>query len=411
MRVLHLNTHASGGSYEYAALLCTALAEQGIESRVLSKNSQQLNDRRPFLDRVIRRLYVSLSTEPWHGTRRLLSPPAGGQLDGIDVVHLHTVADWFNVPRWLETLPGTIGVVISLHDVWHFTGGCFLYRGCNLFSDTCAPCPILKSPFDRILAKDEQRRKLQGYRDRRVQFVANSHWLANLAERSLIVRTCGGARVITPGIDTAVFRPENKAICRAEFAIPQDAFVIAAGAASLADKNKNVQWLLEQLARLSGLDNVVVLLVGEGALRIPVGLNVRSVGGTPDRAKRAKLFGAADIFVSASLMETYGLTLVEAMACGTPVVAFRVGGIPDAAPDGEGAILCAPQDASALIEAIIKLRDSNQLRERLGNAGRKTVRLRNGLYSFAEAFIQIYEECVRHLKTRSATRSASHDKD
>src|SRR5215471_18808606 len=108
MRVLHLNTHASGGSYECAALLCAALAEQGIEGGLLCKDSQLLPFRRSLLDRVIRRCYVSLSTEPWHGTWRLLSPPTPEELDQIDVVHLHTVADWFDVPDWLETLPRRI---------------------------------------------------------------------------------------------------------------------------------------------------------------------------------------------------------------------------------------------------------------------------------------------------------------
>src|SRR5213592_1692277 len=147
MRVLHLNTHPSGGSYEYAALLCTALVEQGIESRVLCKNSPSAQTGRVLLDRVIRRSYVSFSTEPWHGTRRLLSPPAPEELEGIDVVHLHTVADWFDVPRWLEKLPRRIGVVVGVHGMCHFTGGCFLYRGCDRYRDRCSPCPILKTPL------------------------------------------------------------------------------------------------------------------------------------------------------------------------------------------------------------------------------------------------------------------------
>src|SRR5437762_12377805 len=119
MRVLHLNTHPSGGSYEYAALLCTALVEQGIESRVLCKNSPSAQTGRVLLDRVIRRSYVSFSTEPWHGTRRLLSSPAQETLEGIDVVHLHTVADWSDVPRWLEPLPHKMGAVINIHDILH----------------------------------------------------------------------------------------------------------------------------------------------------------------------------------------------------------------------------------------------------------------------------------------------------
>ena len=235
MRVLHLNTHGSGGSYQYAALLSTALMEHGIESRVLCKNSQLLQSGRGLLDRVIRRLYVSLSTEPWHGTRRLLPPPSAEDLKGVDVVHLHVVADWFDVPRWLETLPRRIGVVIGVHGMWHFTGGCFLYRGCHLYANSCAPCPILKAPFNRVLAKDEHGRKLEAYRNCRAEFVANSHWLAELARRSPIVNASGGVRVIPPGIDTTIFKPQDKELCRKHLGLPSNAFVIITGCASLND--------------------------------------------------------------------------------------------------------------------------------------------------------------------------------
>ncbi len=393
MRVLHLNTRASGGSYEYAALLSTALAERGIESGVLSGNSQPPEARRHLLDRIIRRSYVSLSTEPWHGTRRLLSPPSPEQLDQIDVVHLHTVADWFDVPHWLEILPYRIGVVISIHDMWHITGGCFLYRGCDRYRDTCTPCPILKPPLNRVLAKDEHRRKLQAYQSRRVKFVANSQWLADLAEQSPVVRACGGVLVITPGIKTDIFAVQSKIECRAKLGIAPDAFVIATGAASLTDKNKNIRWLLEQLARLSDFKNGIVLLAGEGAVQIPVELNVRLMGGIADQRTRAIFFSAADVFVSASLMETYGLTLVEAMACGTPVVAFRVGGIPEAAPDGQGAILCEAQDGAALLQAVTTLRESPELRGKLGRIAHETAHGRNAASSFAGRFAQLYREC------------------
>jgi glycosyltransferase involved in cell wall biosynthesis len=123
-------------------------------------------------------------------------------------------------------------------------------------------------------------------------------------------------------------------------------------------------------------------------------LNVRFTGGIRERRDLAWLFAAADVFVSASLMETYGLTLVEAMACGTPVVAFRVGGIPEAAPDGQGAILCDSGDGAALIEAITTLRNSPQLREKLGNLGHQTAHTRNAANSFSKTFAQLYRECV-----------------
>jgi glycosyltransferase involved in cell wall biosynthesis len=405
MRVLHLNTHSSGGSHEYAELLSNTLSEQGIESRVFSRDSQQLHPGNTFFDRVIRKAYVSLSTDPWHGTRRLLSPPRADVMQAFDLMHLHTVADWFNLPDWLETLPVPKGVVITLHDMWHFTGGCFLYRGCDRFTDTCAPCPILKTPLNHVLAKDEQRRKLETYRSRHVQFVANSQWLANLADRSPVVRICGGCQVIPPGIDTDVFKRRNKAECRANFGIPADAFVIIGAAASLLDPNKNMPWLLNQLAALPDLEHVLVVMAGEGTLDIPNSLNVRLPGGVNDHIKRAMLFSSADIFVSASLMETYGLTLIEAMSCGVPVVAFRTGGVPEAVPDQAG-ILCDLHDAGAFRSAIQNFRHNKELRNELGNAGSELVAERNAKTRFAAAFAHVYESCLYPKQTRLIEQSA-----
>jgi glycosyltransferase involved in cell wall biosynthesis len=409
MRVLHLTTDASGGSYEYAALLSAALAEQGIESHVLCKNSPPAETTRPLLDRVIRRSYVSLSTEPWHGTWRLLSPPAAEHVEGVDVVHMHTVADWFDVARWLQALPRRMGVVISLHDMWHVTGGCFLYRGCDRYASRihpCDRCPILRWPANRLLANAAHSRKLQAYRNCGARIVANSQWLAEIAGRSSIARACGGVRVISPGIDTIIFKPQDKDMCRKHLDLPADAFVIITGGASVTDENKNVAWLFEQLSHLPDVEGVIVLAFGAGAVPVPNRLNVRFTGGIRERHDLARLFAAADVFVSASLMETYGLTLVESMACGTPVVAFRVGGIPEAAPDGQGAILCAPQDGAALTQAIVKLRNSAQLREMLGAAGRETVYVRNRLSTFASLFAEIYRDCVSSRENTERKESA-----
>ena len=405
MRILHLNTHPSGGSYEYAALLSTALAGEGIESTVRCKDSLRLQPGRHFVDRLIRKAYVSFSTKPWHGTKRLMLPPRREELQGFDVVHLHTVADWFNVPTWLERLPSGIGVVITLHDLWHFTGGCFLFDGCDRFTGTCAPCPILKEPFNRILAKDEQRRKLQAYRDRHVQFIANSEWLADLATRSSIVRACGPPQVIPPGIDTNVFKPQDKAACRSQLGISPDVFVIAAAAASLRDTNKNFSWLLGQVAELPELEDVLIVLVGEGDIEIPTNLNVRFMGGISDRSKRATVFSAADIFASTSLMETYGLTLIEAMSCGRPVVAFRTGGVPEAVPN-TGGILCDLVDAAAFKAAIQKLRNCEDFRNDLGTEARKLVDARNSKPRFAAAFARVYEACLAGIQTSRIEPSA-----
>jgi glycosyltransferase involved in cell wall biosynthesis len=399
MRVLHLNTHASGGSYEYATVLCDALAKGGIESRLLCKALPPAKGSRLFFDRLIRRSFASLSREPWHGTRRLLLPPDSKELEGIDVIHLHTVADWFNVPCWLEALPRRIGVVITLHDLWHISGGCFLYRGLNNYLNSCSSCPILRWPASEFLARDEYSRKLKAYRDCGAQMVANSRWLAGIAEQSPIAKACGEVRVIPPGIDTAIFRPQDKKQCREELALPRDAFVIATGCASLTDMNKNVPWLLEQLSRLPDPENVRVLVFGEGSVPVPDRLDVQFTGGLADRRNLARVFAATDVFVTASLMETYGLTLLEAMGCGTPVVAFQTGGIPETAPDEQVGLLCERLDGPALLAAVGKLRSSPQLRQRLGSAASELALTRNSKTQFAAAFAQIYRDCLNAIRT------------
>jgi glycosyltransferase involved in cell wall biosynthesis len=237
--------------------------------------------------------------------------------------------------------------------------------------------------------------------------VANSQWLAELAGRSAIAKACGGVRVIPPGIDLSVFKPHDKKLCRKQFGLPPDAFVIVTGGASLRDANKNVPWLFEQLSLLPELGKVIVLAFGEGSVPVPDSLNVRFTDGIRDRGTLARLFAAADVFVTASLMETYGLTIVEAMACGIPVVAFQVGGIPEAAPDGQGAILCGLRDGAALVRAITSLRKSPELRENLGRLAHNTTHSRNATGSFADKFARLYRECFDLRQTIPADTSAA----
>jgi glycosyltransferase involved in cell wall biosynthesis len=213
-------------------------------------------------------------------------------------------------------------------------------------------------------------------------------------------------RIIPPGIDLSVFKPHDKKLCRKEFGLPLDAFVIVTGSASLGDATKNVPWLFEQLSLLPELGKVIVLLFGEGTVPVPGSLNVRFAGGIRDRGKLARLFAAADVFVTASLMETYGLTIVEAMACGIPVVAFQVGGIPEAAPDGRGAILCGLQDGAGVVRAITTLRKSPELRENLGRLAHNTAHSRNTMSSFGDKFAELYRECVALKQTIPADPSA-----
>jgi glycosyltransferase involved in cell wall biosynthesis len=257
-----------------------------------------------------------------------------------DVVHLHTVADWFDVPAWLARLPKRIKVVIGMHDLWHVSGGCFVYGACERFRDKCLPCPLLHFPANHVLAQNELQRKREIYQQREVRFVANSQWLKSIVSGSPVVNGAAVA-VIPPPVDTQVFRALDRDECRVGFGLKPDDLVVSTGCASLTDTNKDTPGLLEILAALNE-PRLRVLVFGDGSISCPTNLRVKWLGAMKNKESLARIYNASDIFASASKMETYGLTLAESLACGTPVVAYKVGGIPEAVPLGPTAALVDP---------------------------------------------------------------------
>jgi glycosyltransferase involved in cell wall biosynthesis len=267
-----------------------------------------------------------------------------------DVVHLHTVADWFDVPAWLAELPKRIKVVIGMHDLWHVSGGCFVYGACERFHDKCLPCPLLHFPAKHILAANELRRKREIYRQREVRFVANSQWLKSNVAGSPVVYGAAVA-VIPPPVDTRVFHILDRTQCRARLGLGPEALVVATGCASLTDKNKDTPGLLRMLRELE-VPGLVVLVFGDGQISAPPGLDVRFLGKQTCRESLARIYSAADLFTSASRMETYGLTLAEAYACGCAVVAHDTGGISEALPKDASVSLVPLQDRAAFVAAL-----------------------------------------------------------
>lgn len=346
MKVIHLNAPDSGGSWVYACALSHALCEAGHDSEVLHRDPAL----RPLSDKILRRASLAWAKGAWHGSHRTLRTPPQELIDEADVAHLHTVADWFNVPRWVRSLPNRVRLVVNLHDLWHVSGGCFVYGECERFRTDCRPCPLLRAPANHLFANHELWRKTQAYRNAGARFVANSQWLRKTVKDSSVLRGQEIA-VVPPPVDPAVFHIQDRADCRARFKLQVDDLVIATGCASLTDTNKDTLGLLRMLAELNQ-PGLKVLMFGYGEIPIPDELNVRRLGAVRDQRELAAMYGAADLFASASKMETYGLTLAEAYACGCAVVAHETGGIPEALPNDPSVSLVPIGDRSAFIEAL-----------------------------------------------------------
>ena len=201
--------------------------------------------------------------------------------------------------------------------------------------------------------------------------------------------------VVPSGVEAERFVPAAgaRAAARVRHATPDDACVVAVVGALETRKGHDV--LLAALARLDAAP-VVAWCAGEGGARAALEARAAALG-LADRVRFlgrvddvATLLAGADLFVMPSRHEGLGVAALEAMAASLPVIASRVGGLPEAIVDGESGILVPPDDAAALAHAIARLAADPALRARFGAAGAARVRARFSMAAMAEATLAVY---------------------
>lgn len=186
------------------------------------------------------------------------------------------------------------------------------------------------------------------------------------------------ALTVHEGIDIGHVDAAPVADVRAAFWLPHGAPIVGNIAALVPHKGQ--RYLVEAAALVvRRMPDVRFLIVGDGELRAPLEQVVRReqlerhvifTGFRPDVLSLLKGF---DVFVSSSVTEGLGTSLLDAMAASRPVVATRTGGIPEVVVDGETGLLVPPRDAGALAEAIIRLLGDGALRRTFARAGRQRV--------------------------------------
>jgi glycosyltransferase involved in cell wall biosynthesis len=191
-------------------------------------------------------------------------------------------------------------------------------------------------------------------------------------------------------VDHDLFAPMDKPAVRELLDLPVEKTIVAMGAFDLTERRKGGS-LAQTLCRALGArDDVAVIIAG----RSPGGTaSARSFGHIEDERLMPFVLNAADIFVSTAIEEAFGQMLLEASACGVPVVAFDVGGVRDVVVHEETGILVGAVDATALLAAVERLIPDPKLRERLGRSGRAKVERQFTLAIQAEAWAQ----CLRRL--------------
>ena len=349
--ILHLSTHQwEGGAAVAASRLNQALRKHGLDSQLLVYRAQRLESgvtawadtpwkEKLFWARFSAERLRFLPHEIDKSVRFAFSPAAVGVpierhplVQRAEVINLHWINFGFISLAGLERL-FRLGkpIVWTIHDMWAFTGGCHYSRGCERFRTHCQFCPYLKKPGEYDLAFELFEKKKELLAIASVTFVSPSRWLCQLTQQAALTRHLPALTIPNP-IDTALFSPKNKAEIRRKLGLPLDKNLILFAGANTQDPRKGFVYFQEAMNSLAGESaGTEIVFFGKsqpGAYR-ELALPVHDLGKLSDPARIVEAYAAADVIVVSSLEDNLPNMVMEAMACGTPVVGFENGGIPE----------------------------------------------------------------------------------
>jgi glycosyltransferase involved in cell wall biosynthesis len=366
MNVLHLNTYDTvGGAARASYRLHQGLLKSGVNSQqlVLQKKSQDPTIhvyQEPRLVKRVRAIADQWSLNAYPQRERAFSAhwvpnfvPAKIKNFQFDILHIH----WINRLLIPEALPKITGkpVVWTLQDMWAFTGGCHYTQGCDLFMTQCGFCPQLHSSQKNDLSHQVWQRKKRAWRNFHPIIITPSTWLANQVKCSPLLGYCD-IKVIPNGLDTHRYQVIPKPIARQIWQLPPEKKIVLAGGVSfLKEPHKGWDLLCETARILQDQDDKnEILWVIFGQQQAPgfAGLPVHCLGSLTDDVALALAYSCADVMVVPSRQEAFGQVASEAMACGTPVVAFAGTGVQDIVDHQVNGYLAQPFDPQDLAAGI-----------------------------------------------------------
>lgn len=412
MKVLFVNTNdTSGGAARAAVRIMRGVQQGGVETQMFVKyKNSQADDIIPHSRFVPKNLLYKVCDwvatkiknklqhhrwRPYKCTKQdvYMSDLRGTRIHGAlqkldyDIVHLHWINNRFLDIDELAKIHKPI--VWTLHDSWPFCGICHYFLSCEKYQTHCGACPMLGSKKEKDFAYEVFEQKVKAYKNLDLHIVTPSKWLGECVKKSAILGRFPVA-VIPNCLDTEVFQPVPK---RCKHVKP----VILYGAMNAAtDKIKGFTTLLAALRMLDkqGLE-ANLMVFGAEAQELPMQfehIDVTFVGYIKSNEKLVEVYSDADVMVVPSYSEVFGQTASEAMACGTPVVAFRCTGIQDVVDEGCG-YLAEPYSAEDLSNGILYCIENNKDNV-LGKAARESAVKRFSVDVVAKQYLKLYKSII-----------------
>jgi protein O-GlcNAc transferase len=393
LKVLEINTFAqTGGAARIASSLQSHLRRRGIEvsmlvSDIVPEHGEHVQMLESSKSKLQKWLFEFQQRKSWTDYFHLsgLGIKQLPLFKGRSLIHLHNLHGHYLSPFVLPELSAAKPLVWTLHD------SLMLYEdleGKELVGEMNPHPNLPRKAFLEIHA-DLQRI----YQNSHLNLVVPSQWLKRKVETSIL--RDHPITVIPNGIDTKVFRPaespEAKIALRKKLDLPEDkTLLIFAAYGGSANSWKGGEYLAEAYQHFTG--NSDIAFINLGGKDVNEGIhNWINTGYIDSMETMRDYFAAADLMVYPSLFDSFGLVVVEAMACGIPVVAFATGGIPEIVKHGETGYIAKYRDSTDLIRGVeLFLKDSAAL-QTAGLAARQ-IAIGFDIEKMVDRYFQLYNQ-------------------
>jgi glycosyltransferase involved in cell wall biosynthesis len=413
VKILLLNTFDNeGGAARAAYRLHRALRKNGCDSQMLVRTKTSEDDHvaavgpQTKLRRILAKfLSDRLLLQFYRKRQKLLFSPAFFpdnlrkriKVINPNIIHLHWVAAGFLRIETLRYLNRPL--VWTVPDSWAFTGGCHIPFDCNRYMNYCGCCPTLGSNSDRDLSHWVWKRKAKNWKNLNLTVVAPSHWMAGCVKDSSLFRDVR-VEIIPNGLFLTEFKPVNRHVSRDILNLPRDRMVILFGAMyATSDQNKGFQYLKSALSEFvaNGWAEKAELLIfgsSQPKNRVDFGMKCHYDGRLYDDASLSITYSAANVFVAPSIQENLPYTVMEALACGTPCVAFDIGGMSDLIEHQQNGYLAKPFDVADLARGISWVISDEHRWQNLSQNARQKIEKEFDIQRIAQRHIDLYKEII-----------------
>ena len=364
LSVVHIITTESGGAGIACIRLHKALLKAGVNSKVLAlhKSDAGVAEVYYYTD-FTKNKFIALGKyiyayifENWQG-RKITKLPQGYEkfnfplspyrIDKIsivkqaDVVNLHWCSYFLDYPSFFRNIKAKI--VWTIHDMNPFSGGFHYEVGFPADS------------YQKLIKKNEEI-KIKSLQNKQLTIVSPSDWLKQKSELSTVFGSFEHFKIAN-GVDFNIFRPLNKQSVREILNIPPDKKVVLFVADKLVNPRKGMKILVEAIEQISSPD-LYFIGIGKNAYIDGAKLPYFSTGILKDELSLAMHYNSADIFVIPSVEDNLPNTIIESLACGTPVIGFDVGGIAEMILEGVNGMVVAEISVQNLAQAIAQMADN-----------------------------------------------------